>query len=252
MMFDFLKKKQPEIVFECDNWSTRKYSPIRPAAEFIPEKFKNLPSTITKGQYAVNNVYSVKLCPGLQDYIGCGFVIPAWCDIQVKIENGHPNVRYSNPELKHTFHPPEQMGNFLDTKFPVRTPIKLDNPWLTYSKKDWSVMYIPLNLHENPYFEAVPGVIDHDITTPHSPINIMLKTDQDFIIKQGTPLVQLIPFKRQVVTARTGSTRSNTINRLNALVKTRFMSFNGWREFMSEKKHYKIDSHDLEIPTDTD
>ena len=80
----------------------------------------------------------------------------------------------------------------------------------------------------------------------------MLKTDQDFIIKQGTPLVQLIPFKRQVVTARTGSTRSNTINRLNALVKTRFMSFNGWREFMSEKKHYKIDSHDLEIPTDTD
>ena len=248
MIFNFLKKKQPEIVFECDNWATRKYSPVRPSSEFVPEKFKNLPSTLKKQKFTRDNVYTIKICPGLQDYIGHGYVIPAWCDIQIKIENGHPNVRYSDPELKHAIHFPEQMGDFLDTKFPVRTPVKLDNPWWTYTKKDWSIMYLPMHFHENAYFEAIPGVIDHDKGPGRTPLNIMLKTNQDFIIKQGTPLVQMIPYKRQVITARTGDLRNNTLKRYESLIKTRHITFKGWRWFMTEKKHFKIDSNDTDLP----
>ena len=249
-MFNFFKKDSPELVFECDNWATRKYSPIRPASEFIPEKFSNLPSSLKKGAYQKENIYSVKICPGLQDYIGSGFVITAWCDIHFKIQNGHPETVYSDPELQASYHPPQQMGNFLDTKFPIRTPVKLDNPWVTYSKDDWSIMYLPMHFHENPYFEAIPGVIDHDKGPGRSPLNIMLKTHEDFVIKQGTPLVQMIPFKRQIVTARTGNVRPNTINRFNALVKTSGLTFKGWSFFMKEKKSYKVDTHDLNIPSD--
>jgi hypothetical protein len=65
----FWKKDKPEVVFECDNWATRKYSPIRPAAEFVPEKFNNLPAILKKEEHVRDNMYSVKICPGLQDYI---------------------------------------------------------------------------------------------------------------------------------------------------------------------------------------
>jgi len=252
-VFNFLKKDKPEIIFECDNWVTRKYSPIRPAAEFIPEKFNKMPAVLKKEEHARDNMYSVKICPGLQDYIGHGYVIPAWCDMEFKIDdNNHPHLTYSDPSLKHAVHYPEQVGDFLDTKFPIRTPVKLDNPWFTYTKKDWSIMYLPMHFHENPYFEAIPGVSDHDRGPGRSPLNIMLKTNKDFTIKQGTPLVQMIPFKRQTVTARSGDLQEKTINRYHSLIKTRFLTFKGWRWFMTEKKQFKIDQHDLEIPTDTD
>ena len=249
----FWKKNKPEIIFECNNWAIRKYAPIRPSSEFVPDKFKNLPTILKKEQYSRDNIYSIKICPGLQDYIGHGYVIPAWCDMDVKIDsNNHPQVTYSDPELKHATHYPEQVGDFLDTKFPIRTPVKLDNPWFTYTKKDWSIMYLPMHFHENPYFEAIPGVIDHDKGPGRTPLNIMLKTNKDFMIKQGTPLVQMIPYKRQVVTSRSGILTNKTIDRYNSLIKTRFLTFKGWRWFMTEKKHFKIDQHDLEIPNDTD
>lgn len=248
----FWKKEKPELIFECENWAVRKYSPIRPASEFIPEKFKNLPTVVKKGRYQKENIYSIKLCPGLQDYIGQGYVIPAWCDIDIQIMQGTPKVTYSDPNLNEALHLPEQMGNFLDTKFPIRTPVKLDNPWVTYSKKDWSILYLPMHFHENPYFEAVPGVIDQDRAPGKTPLNIMLKTNDDFMIKQGTPLVQMIPFKRQEVIARTGKVRDKTFQRFHDMVSTTSISFKGWRWFMTEKKYYKIDSHDTDIPSDAD
>ena len=144
----FKKKPEPTILFECDNWATRKYSPIRPAAEFVPEKFKNLPTVLHKGEFQKQNVYSVKICPGLQHYIGQGFVIPAWCDIDIKIVNDHPHVTYSDPDCNHAFHSKEQMGNFLNTRFSLQTPVKLDNPWIMYTKKGWSTTYLPMLFHE--------------------------------------------------------------------------------------------------------
>ena len=80
----------------------------------------------------------------------------------------------------------------------------------------------------------------------------MLKTDQDFTIEQGTPLVQLVPFERQVVTAYTGNLSNKTIERYAALNSIRGLTFRGWRFFMREKKFSKVDAHDLEIPSDID
>ena len=248
----FFKKDSPEVVFECENWATRTYSPIRPAKEFFPEKFNDLPTILEEGEYQKTNIYSIKICPGLRDYMGNGFVIPAWCDMHIKIIDGVPEIIYSDFDIKKMYHLADQVGDFLDTKFLVRTPVKLDNPWWTYTKKGWSILWLPMSFHENPYFEAIPGVIDHDKGNGSAPINIMLKTDKDFTIEQGTPIVQMVPFKRQVITARTGTLRNKTIDRYTALNATRGLTFKGWRFFMREKKFFKVDAHDLEIPSDID
>ena len=251
-MFNFFKKKSPEVVFECENWATRVYSPIKPAREFFPEKFEELPTVYAEGEYQKTTGFSLKVCPGIRDYMSNGFVIPAWCDMHIKITNEVPEIIYSDFDVKKMYHFADQMGDFLDTKFPVRTPIKLDNPWFTYTKKGWSMLWLPMSFHENPYFEALAGIIDHDKGPGKTPINIMLKTDQDFTIEQGTPLVQLVPFKRQVITAYTGNIRNKTIDRYNALGSVRGLTFRGWRFFMREKKFFKVDAHDLEIPSSID
>ena len=191
--------------------------------------------------------FSVKICPGIQDYIGLGYVIPAWCDMEFIPNNDEMFVRYSDPNNTHAVHYKDQIGDFLDTKFKVRTPIKLDNPWLTYAEKNWSILYLPMLYHEDQNFEAVPGVIDHDKGALVSPINIMVKEHKQFLIKQGTPIVQAIPFQRQVVTARTGKVRTSTLDRLNAINSLFSMTFKGWRKFMTEKKIFKVDSNDTKL-----
>ena len=251
-MFNFFKKESPEVVFECENWATRVYSPIRPAREFFPEKFEELPTVVKKGEYQKLNRFSVKVCNGIRDYMGNGFVIPAWCDMHIKIIDGKPDITYSDFDVEKIYHFADQMGDFLEDKFPIRTPVKLDNPWLTYTKKGWSVLYLPMIYHDNPYFEAIAGIIDCDKGLGKSPINIMLKTDQEFIIEQGTPLVQLVPFKREVITAYTGNLRNKTIDRYRAMMTTNGLTFKGWRFFVREKKFFKVDAHDLEVPSDID
>ena len=236
-----------QIYFETDNYAVRKYAPIRPASEYIPSKFKNLPTKIKDGDHRIDDIFSVKICPGIQDYIGLGYVIPAWCDMEFIPDNDEIFVRYSDPNNNHALHHKEQIGNFLDTKFKVRTPVKLDNPWLTYAEKNWSILYLPMLYHEDQNFEAVPGVIDHDKGALKSPINIMVKESKQFIIKQGTPLVQVIPFQRQPVIVRTGKVRSSTVERLHAITSLFSMTFKGWRKFMSEKKLFKVDSNDTEL-----
>ena len=234
-MFSFFKKKSPEVVFECENWATRTYSPIRPAREFFPEKFKALPTTLTKGEYQKTNISTIRICPGLRDYMSNGFVMPAWCDMHIKIIDGVPEITYSDFDIEKMYHFADQMGDFLDTKFLIRTPVKLDNPWITYTKKGWSILWLPMSFHENPYFEAIPGIIDHDKGPGKSPINIMLKTDESFTIEQGTPIVQMVPFKRQIVTAYTGNLRDKTIDRYKALMTT-----NGLTKYLKRitKKHF--------------
>ena len=238
---------KPQIYFETNNYAVRKFAPIKPASEFVPEKFRNLPTKIKEGDHRIDDIFSVKICPGIQDYIGLGYVIPAWCDMEFIPNNDEMFVRYSDPNNTHAVHYKDQIGDFLDTKFKVRTPIKLDNPWLTYAEKNWSILYLPMLYHEDQNFEAVPGVIDHDKGALVSPINIMVKEHKQFEIKQGTPIVQAIPFQRQVVTARTGKVRTSTLDRLNAINSLFSMTFKGWRKFMTEKKIFKVDSNDTKL-----
>lgn len=247
-MFKFFKKDEPEVMFESVNYAVRKYAPIRPAAEFVPEKFKKLPTKLKSGDHRIDDIFSIKVCPGLQDYMGMGWVIPAWCDIEITPQGSDfPLVRYSEPTMKQGFHHQEQLGDFLDTKFKNRHAVKLDNPWLTYAKDGWSCMYLPMSYHENQGFYALPGVIDHDKGALQSPINIMISTDEKFVIKQGTPIVQVVPFKRQVVTARTGDVREKTKKRFDAIRTLHSMTFKGWRKLISDAKRFKVDAHDTEL-----
>ena len=37
------KKEEPKVYFETENWAVRKYAPIRPASEFMPGPWKQMP-----------------------------------------------------------------------------------------------------------------------------------------------------------------------------------------------------------------
>lgn len=244
----FNKNKKPQINFETDNWAVRKFAAIKPSADFLPERFKGLPAFVNKERHMVDSVKTVKACPGIKDYLSLGYIIPAWCDMEFMPDNDNIIGRYSDPNYKHAIHGSAQMGNFLEKTYKVRTPLKLDNPWRIWASKGWSILYLPLFYHEDLNYEAVPGIIDHDLGALHSPINVMLKEPVYTSIKQGDPLVQIIPIKRDVVTLRTGKESKTSVLRNIAINSMNMMSFKGWQRFMKDKKIYKIKAEDTELP----
>jgi hypothetical protein len=245
-------KKHPVINFECDSWAVRKYAAVRPAREFVPEKFQNLPPFVDKKEHLLDSIKTVRACPGISEYMGLGYVIPAWCDIELFPENNGQSVRarYSDPKYNHAIHYPEQLGNFLEKTFSVRSPVKLDNPWRVYSQKNWSILYLPMYYWEGRNWEAVPGIIDHDIGALVSPINIMLKEPKYTIIKQGEPLVQLVPIYREEVLAKSSDVTETAMKRNRSILGLHSMTFKGWTKFMRERKQYKLDAQDTDLPGD--
>ena len=241
-------RKTPEIHMSCDNWAVRKYAPIQPASNFLPERYKKMAGFVDKQPHLIDSVKTVKACPGIKDYFSLGYVIPAWCDMEFEPKGDNIWGRYSDPNYNHSIHSPGQMDNFLETKYNVRSPLKLDCPWNIWTKKGWSLLYLPLFYHEDVNYEAMPGIIDHDLGGLRSPINVMLKERKHTFIKQGDPLVQIIPIKRDVVTLRTGDFSKLAWLRDTAITSMHKMTFKGWTKYVKEKKNYKVIQEDLDLP----
>lgn len=253
-MWPFKKKKKYQIHFTCNEWAIRKYAPIQPAKNFPPLAFKEMDAILAKGQHPLYNRKTVKSCVGIIDYYSTGFVIPAWCDIEImpSPDGRNVNVRYSHPKFKHEAHPPEVLQTLMSHKFGVRNAIKLDNPWSVWTEEGYGVMYLPMYYYDDSRnWEAIPGWVDFDLSNVSNPINIMLKEPKHTIIRQGEPLVQLVPIKREKIEAYTGDHEKTSASRYLGASYLKMMSFNGWIKHIRDKsKLYIVDAHDTELPTD--
>lgn len=250
-MWPFKKKIDHQVFFACEDWAIRKYAPIQSAKNFMPPAFKNMDTFLHKSVHAIDSVKTVKSCPGIIDYCTAGFVIPAWCDIELNpTPDGRQVVaRYSHPKFKHAVHPPEQLQDLLINKFSVRTAVKLDNPWAMWAAEGYSLMYLPMYYYDDTRnWEAVPGWIDHDLGAVKNPINIMLKEIKYTKIAVGEPLVQVVPIKREEITAYSGDIDQVAYRRQTAMSFLHSMTFSGWIRHMRDKKSYTVDAHDLELP----
>jgi hypothetical protein len=254
-MWPFKKKQEHQIFFTCEDWAIRKYAPIQPAKNFLPKKFKDMQTYVKQEKYPIDSIKTVKSCPGIIDYCSAGFVIPAWCDIELTPSPDGMVVeqRYSSKKFRAGHHPVDQLQDFLIKKFTVRMVAKLDNPWKMWAAPGYSLLYQPMYFYdEDRNWEAVPGWVDHDVGAVGNPINVMLKENKPVLIKMGEPLVQVIPIKREPIVAYTGESGPTTWKRYNGLSYMYDMTFNTWVKYMKDKKSYTVDEHDVELPYKVD
>ena len=246
---NLFKNNDPVINFACNNWGVRKYAPIQPAGKFFPEKFKKMSPYFEDGK-AEHNIDSLKTVRVISSRLyEHGFVIRLR-DITTSHHLMVNLNRYSDEMYKDAFHPDEQLQGLMKEKFSVRGAVKLDNPWFTWNKPGWSTLYLPMYYHQDRNWEAVPGVMDHDLGAPQSPINIMLKEIKPTTIKMGEPIVQVIPFKRETQIARTMELNETVMKRQWAISSLHKMTYAGWIKWVKAKKLYKVDARDTNLPGD--
>tara|TARA_R100000329_G_scaffold119587_1_gene98576 strand:- start:1668 stop:2039 length:372 start_codon:yes stop_codon:yes gene_type:complete len=78
---------------------------------------------------------------------------------------------------------------------------KICNPWIIKTPPGYSCLFLPPMSNHDDRFSIIPGIVDTDTFTSEINFPIVINGDKyktlKTIIKQETPYVQVIPFKRE-------------------------------------------------------
>ncbi|CAN7228235.1 DUF6065 family protein [Bradyrhizobium sp. LjRoot220] len=167
-----------------------------PAKAALPEWFRRIPPVDQSVLSATNNGLTIKRCMPFLDAMTLGFVLPIAATVRLQIsEQGRKvDAGWEFDRVMVSNH-----GSYQIAGHPLadRPPMKFHNYWTIKTPPGWSCLFVaPLNRHNLPV-EILAGVVDTD--TYASLINfpfIATGSDGVHVIEKGTPLVQVIPFKR--------------------------------------------------------
>jgi hypothetical protein len=181
-----LKKK---IVQAQTSDRTVDFTPPVPAKTEIPDWFKSIPSL-------VEGEMSIKRCVPVLDAFTAGYIIVSNVDFMFDEESGRflDNASYSSPISHHLDFQTEDMK--IDKNLNPH-PFKWNNQWYLKLPKGYSLLIThPLNRTELP-FHSLTGIVDADVHPVVINFPFFMKKGFSGLIPAGTPLVQIIPIKRE-------------------------------------------------------
>lgn len=201
----------PTIDFIAHNEKTiRDFKPVL-AKSVSPEWWKKAKVGMhIKGDF----VQTIRSCPAMDDWLKSGWYVLANRDIEVIMYDGQSVTKETlesgeryGPRVVSPSHPSNQaLGSFeyLGKNAPVKDAFKMRNPWNVKTPPGYSCFYLDPFLFQNEYFATWQGIIDTDkfnTNQDNSQIIFYPKVNHSFIIKKGTPMCQIIPYKRDTWTA---------------------------------------------------
>jgi hypothetical protein len=210
----------------------------QPASKFIPDWYKNMESYIG-GEKKPNgsglSQVTIKKCMPVFDAITAGYIITLPADVYVSIKDEKQYFEWSSLGLV-SFHPIEQAPEHPSRK-PHAYP-KWNNPWAIKTPKGYSTLFTQ-PMHRESVFTILPGIVDTDTYT--APVNFpMVINDPNFegLIPQGTPIAQVIPFKREGWQMEIGSIEElKEQHSITQKLQTKF--FDRYKQMFWSRKEYK-------------
>lgn len=211
----------------------------QPASKFIPDWYKNMESYTGKEKKpngSGSTTATIKRCMPVFDAITAGYIITSSADVYVSIkDNKEQYFEWSSLGLI-SFHPIEQAPEHPNRK-PHAYP-KWNNPWAIKTPKGYSVLFTQ-PMHRESVFTILPGIVDTDTYT--APVNFpFVVNDPDFegLIPKGTPIAQVIPFKREDWQMEIGSQKELIEqNSITQKLQTKF--FDRYKSMFWSRKEYK-------------
>lgn len=190
---------------------------------------------------------TVKRCVPFLDALSAGFIIPMWSDVWIFAKNGELQIDFpATTSLDDTLgeHGSGQIPNHPLSKKPYgNMPLKWMNPWIVKTDPGVSCLFTsPLN-HLETRFKILDGIVDTD--TYYNNINfpfIWSGGDGEFLIEKGTPLVQVIPFKRETFELEVSVVDSDQAQKNRGILGTKFK--NAYREEFWHNRKNKDDNEE--------
>lgn len=234
------------------------YGP-KPADKFIPSWYKDLESYLSGQKKPDGNGKTsptAKRCMPIFDALVSGYILTTYVDVWVKQVQQTPEEVISKasttiPEYDTQpfyewpsfeplgFHPIEQAPQHpVQGSHKISYP-KWNNPWAITTPVGYSVLFVQ-PLHRESIFTILPGVVDTD--SYHAPVNFPFVLNQantfEGLIPAGTPMAQVIPFKRDDWEMTFGSSEE-IATQMSVTTKLRTKFFDSYKTQFRQIKEYK-------------
>jgi hypothetical protein len=195
-MFDFRRTFRPRVQFLCESLDDGVIAPPVPAKSVLPDWFRKLPPVAKAHANVQSDGLTIKRCMPFLDALTTGWIIPLAATVRLEVKDGGSTVDAGwdiDREMvsNHATHQVEGHPQL------PRPPCKFHNYWTIVTPPGWSCLFVPPLNRPNGLFEIVAGVVDTD--TYRSRINFpffVTAGDGQYTLERGTPIVQVIPFKR--------------------------------------------------------
>lgn len=242
-----------EIIFtNCFN--TEDIFPPEPAFKSIPEWYKNTESydnNVKKPDGNGRTTASIKKCMPVFDAITSGYIIRSQVDLYISqkeiyaknLETGEdiligkqPWYEWANLEAIN-FHPMSQAPEHPNRNGHLEFP-KWMSPWGIKTPKGYSCLIVN-PLHRTSDFTILTGIVDTD--KYDAPINFpFVLNDINFegLIPAGTPIAQIIPFKRDSWKMKFGN-KKDILSIQKTEMKVKNVFFDGYKNYFRTSKDYK-------------
>ena len=214
------------------------FFPPKPAVRQIPEWYKNTSEYLSdKGRTWSNGEtpHTIKKCMPVFDAMTAGYVLYTQVDVQVSTINNLPFYSWSDQNVI-SLHPVEQVP-LHPTKNEAPYP-KWNNPYAIATPPGYSVLFTQ-PMHRESVFTILEGIVDTD--KYKAPVNfpfVLKDTKWEGIIPAGTPMAQVIPFKRESWEHKIGSDKER-IEQDNISKKLKTLFFNSYKRQFWSSKQYK-------------
>jgi len=214
------------------------FFPPKPAVKNVPEWYKNTPEYISEngkkflGDY---NPHTIKKCIPVFDAMTSGYILYTQVEVQVIQEEGMPYYIWPSQSAI-SFHPIEQAP-----LHPLRDEgpyAKWNNPYTIVTPPGYSVLFTQ-PFHRDSVFTIFPGIVDTDTYNNAVSFPFILNNPKwEGIIPAGTPMAQVLPFKRDSWEHKIGSNKEiEEQNKVTNKLKTVF--FNSYKRQFWFKKEYR-------------
>ena len=226
-----------EIIFT--NIHDLDFFPPRPAVKEVPEWYKNTEEyfgeNVKKVPLGGGISQTIKKCIPVFDAITSGYILYTQADVQVSKKDGFPYYNWASQDAI-SFHPIEQaplhpQGN--EAPYP-----KWNNPYAIITPPGYSTLFTQ-PLHRESIFTILPGIVDTDTykTTVNFPF-VLNDVNWEGIIPAGTPMAQLIPFKRESWKHKIGSEKER-MEHQKVYKKLKILFFNSYKKQFWSPKQYR-------------
>lgn len=197
-----------------------------PASKMFPSWLSELPNKKSKCPFGFlrngnggvdpytlihDSSLGVKGCPGIQDFLNFGYIIPNWTTFIFREDEQNRllvNWVDSPYDIDYVAHPDDQFST-LPNK-PVYNHFgKITSPWIIKTEKNVSCLITHPIWHRNNSFTTATGIIHTDVSPFQVPwffeYNYRIKSGLELttmdvdkqVIDIGTPLMLVIPFYRK-------------------------------------------------------
>jgi len=153
-------------------------------------------------RYGASSV-TPKMCTPMYDTFTTGYIIPLWADVEIRQVDGIPNFFWRTEAYQFERHGGWGRGGN-DGMTGLTTPdgysplvFKWMNGWDFRTPKGYSCLVTDPYANENSPFKAIGAVLDSDKLKLSILPPFWVKEGFEGIVEKGTPMVQVIPFKRE-------------------------------------------------------